>query len=187
MHIGLFGGTFDPPHLGHSMVAEEILAQGILDQVWFVPVFEHPWAERLQKKFAAYEHRVAMINLILGDNQFVKHFRQKSYTFDTLEFFSQKHPKHRFSWIMGSEYLPKFDDFLAVHPGLSNYDFFVYPRAGFAREPIYQNMTLLDSVPEVKISSTQIRERVLAGQSVVKLVGKKIARYINQNNLYQTS
>lgn len=185
MHIGLFGGTFDPPHRGHQQVSQALLEQQLVDEVWYVPVFQHPWAERLQKKFAPYEHRVAMLELILEPNQKVAHFKHVSFTFDTLEFFSKQYPQHIFTWIMGSEYLPKFKDFLVGHPGLALHPFYIYPRAGAAKQPLYSNMTLLDQVPEVAVSSTQVREHLQAGQPVEDLLDQKVIKYVENNRLYQ--
>lgn len=184
MHIGLFGGTFDPPHRGHQQVSAALLEQELVDEIWYVPVFKHPWADRLQKKFAPYEHRVAMLEHILEPNQKVAHYKEVSFTFDILEYFNKKYPEHMFTWIMGSEYLPKFKDFLAGHPGLAQHPFYIYPRAGAGREPLYSNMTLLDQLPEVAVSSTQVRAALKNGSSVDSLISSEVAAYINKNNLY---
>lgn len=184
MKIGIFGGTFDPPHNGHQLVASELLKQKVVDQIWFVPVYQHPWADRLAKKFAPYKHRVAMLKFIIGKSQQIKHFKQKSYTYDTLEFFRQKHPEHEFVWIMGSEYLPKFADFLSMHPRLMDYHFYIYPRIGYPRQPLYQNMTLLDKMPEIEVSSTQVRRLLEQKKRVDNLVDPKIEKYIKEHNIY---
>ena len=66
MKVALFGGVFDPPHLGHQRIAEEMIAHSIVDEVWYVPVYEHPWEDRLGKwQMADYEHRKKMVELIL--------------------------------------------------------------------------------------------------------------------------
>lgn len=188
MQIGLFGGTFDPPHLGHSLVASELLKQKIVDQVWFVPVFKHPWADRLAKKFAPYNHRVAMLKLSINKQnnpkQQIKHFKQTSYTYDTLEFFRQKYPQNNFSWIMGSEYLPKFGDFLSMHPHLSKYQFYIYPRAGFPKSPLYKNMILVDKVPEVDISSSQVRQLLEQNKNIDNLIDVNVKDYIKEHKIY---
>lgn len=184
MKIGIFGGTFDPPHNGHQLVASELLKQGIVDQIWFVPVYQHPWADRLAKKFAPYNHRVAMLKSIVGKSQQIKHFKQKSYTYDTLEFFRKKHPEYELSWIMGSEYLPKFVDFLSMHPRLMDYHFYIYPRAGYPHQPLYQNMTLLDKMPEIEVSSTQIRGLLEQKRRINNLADPKVEKYIKEHNVY---
>jgi nicotinate-nucleotide adenylyltransferase len=195
--IGLFGGAFDPVHLGHQMVAKTILDKKLLDQIWFVPVFIHPWAKKLGKQqLADYEDRVNMLELAISDTVAthphlrdrikVAHFRDVSYAFDILEYFSQNHPDCSFSWIMGSEYLSKFQAFLELHPLLTKYPFFIYPREGFDFEPLYPNMTALIDVEKVKISSTEIRTTVKLGGSIYGEVATVVASYIDKNKLYHT-
>ncbi len=185
MKIGVFGGAFDPPHNGHNQVASALIAQKKVDEVWFVPVFTHPWADRYQKKhMAEYAHRVQMIKQVLGKKQRLKHFRQVSFTYDTLQYFSSHYPQHTFFWIMGSEYLARFSDFLKVHPKLLDYQMFIYPRAGSPLEQLYPNMTPVTGVEEVTVSSTQVRELLRAGESVTNLVHPDVAQYCLEHKLY---
>ncbi len=187
MHIALFGGAFDPPHNGHKLVAATLIEKQIVDEVWFVPVFEHPWAKQLGKTFMSdYAHRHHLIKL-LADNQKTKvaEFRGVSYTFDTLEYFSRKQPQHHFSWVMGSEYLPKFDAFLDTHPRLANYRIYIYPRAGHPMAGLKENMIGLHDVGEVDVSSTLVRQRISSGQSIAHLVPPVIEAYIKKHALYQ--
>lgn len=184
MHIGVFGGAFDPPHRGHSEVAAAVIAQGIVDEVWFVPVYIHPWAQRYGKQMAEYQHRCAMVELILGKRQRLQEFQAVSFTFDTLEYFRKLYPEHQFSWIMGSEYLDRFDDFLSMHPGLEEYQFYVYPREGHPMQPLQTFMQPLTGVREVTVSSTQVRERLKAGLPITDLVHPAVAEYCVEHNLY---
>lgn len=189
MHIALFGGAFDPPHNGHQLVAATLIEKNIVDQVWFVPVFEHPWAKQLGKTFMSdYAHRLHMIKLLCTlDALQTKEYREVSYTFDTLEFFSKKFEKHHFSWVMGSEYLPKFDAFLSMHPGLANYQIYIYPRAEHPMVGLRDNMIDLHDVGEIDVSSTLVRNLASAGKSISHLVPKVIEAYITKHNLYQAS
>lgn len=185
MQIALFGGAFDPPHVGHKLVADQLIKTQTVDEVWFVPVFQHPWADRLGKyHLSEYADRVAMLELLLGEHQSIAHYRSVSYTYDTLEYFSAQHPENTFSWVMGTEYVSKFDDFLSVHPGLSNYHFFIYPRAGYPAHELAANMELLTSVPEIEASSTQVRQLVREGASIDHAVIPEVAAYIQRGQLY---
>lgn len=185
MHIGLFGGTFDPPHKGHQQVARFLVDQDLVDQVWFVPVFEHPWAGRLGKEMSSYSDRLAMLHCLAERPHFqVAEYHGVSYTLDQLEYFKSKFPEHQFSWVMGSEYLPKFGDFLTTHPRLVEHAMIIYPRAGYPKEPLYPNMTLPPNCPEIAIASTEIRESVLEGKSVEDLVAPEIDIYIREHSLY---
>jgi nicotinate-nucleotide adenylyltransferase len=200
MNIALFGGAFDPPHLGHKIVADSLIKNQIVDEVWFVPVFKHPWADRYSKhQFAAYDQRVAMLELTisaqldkqyglqLSNQQKIAHFKSISFTYDTLEYFSQKNPEHIFSWLMGSEYLNRFDDFLVVHPLLTKYHFYIYPRAGYElnEELKKPNMEFLYHMPEITASSTQIKENIKAKKKYDDLVLPEIKKFIEVNQLYQ--
>ena len=189
MNIALFGGTFDPPHLGHALVADTLIARDVVDAVWFVPVHTHPWADRYsKKKLTKYTDRVHMLQLITHDkSQIIAHFKQVSFTYDTLEYFSAKHPEHQFSWVMGSEYLSRFDDFLKGHPLLSKYHFYIYPRSGYSLDESLKktNMTFLHEFPQVVISSSAVRAAVHNGADIDALVESGVAQYIDQKNLYK--
>ena len=185
MTIGLFGGAFNPPHIGHKQVADYLIAESIVDEVWFVPVYKHPWAARYGKfEMTDYEVRVAMLEQMCGQSQRVAHFRDVSYTYDTLTYFSEKHPEHEFKWVMGSEYLPKWDDFLSTHPKLSDFEILVYPRAGAGFEDLRANMTSLPNAPEVQASSTQIRESIKTARPYLHLLHPDVAAHIETSNVY---
>lgn len=193
MKIALFGGAFDPPHIGHKTVAESLIKNKVVDQVWFVPVYVHPWAKSLQKEsMTSYEHRLKMTQLLSDDQSiFVKEYLDVSFTFNTLEFFKQEYPDNEFTWVMGSEYLSRFSEFLQGHPGLINYTFFIYPRFGFELDSEYkhENMIFLENMTEVKASSTAIRTQLqsssdLNGQQLSKMLPKQVTDYIKKHNLY---
>lgn len=193
MKISLFGGAFDPPHLGHQQVAEKMLEHDLVDEVWFVPVFKHPWARSLHKEFlTSYEKRVEMLEFLVKvinekmgvEKTRIAHYKDISYTYNTLMYFSQKYSEHELSWIMGSEYLSKFDQFLAMHPKLLDFSFFIYPRKGYAFDPIYKNMTALKDMSEIDISSTKVRQSVKNDDSFSHLVLPQVRDYIVKENLY---
>ncbi|NCN51135.1 MAG: nicotinate-nicotinamide nucleotide adenylyltransferase, partial [Candidatus Pacebacteria bacterium] len=161
--VALFGGAFDPPHKGHSQVAT-VVTQDFIDEVWFVPVFKHPWAAKYGKEvMAPYEDRKAMLELILGKNQKIAEYKEVGYTYPTLQYFEEKYPDTHFSWIMGSEYISRFDAFLEGHPQLANYTFYMYPRKGYPLDNLFPNMVGLFGMTEVAVSSTLVRDTVLSG------------------------
>lgn len=188
MHIALFGGTFDPPHLGHKLVADTLIERKIVDGVWFVPVHTHPWAGRYDKvKLRPFETRIKMLELLLeGTTHQIALYTQVSFTYDTLEYFKKKHPKHTFSWVMGSEYLTRFDDFLAGHPKLLDHPFYIYPRSGYPlqQELCKKNMTLLRDFPQVEISSTEVRAAASHSQPLTHLLGTKLEEFVAGQGLY---
>jgi len=214
MKIALFGGAFDPPHLGHKVVTNSLIKNKIVGQVWFVPVFKHPWADRYGKhQLTDYAKRVKMLELTisaklnetqktangaygellldsesdeLSKNQKIAHFKDVSFTYDTLQYFSSKNPQDEFSWVMGSEYLDRFDDFLKGHPKLMDYTFYIYPRAGYGLDENLKksNMIFLNDMPEITASSTEIKKRIKAKQDYSEMVLPVVDQYIRQEKLY---
>jgi nicotinate-nucleotide adenylyltransferase len=186
MKIALFGGAFDPPHLGHQRVVAEMIARRVVDEVWLVPVYEHPWAERLNKwQMTSYRHRKAMVKLILSPGTKLMEYQDVSFAYFTLQHFSKKYPEHGFSWVIGSEYLPSFKDWKLVNKVLNEFRVYVYPRAGYSLEPLSTGMTALAGFPKMSTSSTEFRQRYQSSEKVDDLVDKRVLRYIKDNNLYQ--
>lgn len=219
MKIALFGGAFDPPHVGHKAVADSLIEEKIVDEVWFVPVYKHPWAARYGKQqLTDYDIRVKMLELTIHDGvpvdsttdflvvepsvnvsagltedasiaakQKIAHFKEVSFTYDTLYYFSELHPEHSFCWVMGSEYLSRFDDFLKGHPKLTDFTFYIYPRAGYPLDESMQkpNMIFLREMPEVVASSTEIREKSVQSEPIEGLVVAGVAQLIVEKKLYK--
>lgn len=190
MTIALFGGAFDPPHLGHQQVVSTLIDNWIVDQVWYVPVNRHPFS----KKMLAIRHRVAMLKLIKRNSVRVELYETKqtgiSYTYDTLDYLANKYPQHKFCWVIGSDNLKdfhKWDDSrgLGYEEMLSKYRFYVYARSGYELEPLYPGMVSLTEVKEVVVSSTEIKEKVKAGQPISNLVDPKVEVYIREHQLYK--
>lgn len=185
MKITVFGGTFDPPHLGHSQIARALLEQGKAEEVWFLPVGEHAF----DKKFTAAVHRVAMVQLILEEHQRLEMYELEqpgmSITYDTLVALAEKYPQHQFSFVIGSDNLAKFDQWHHYQAMLKRFAFYVYPRAGVPNEPLYPGMGVLAEVPPVAISSTQVRAAVQVGESIEMLVKPAVAAYIEEQKLYR--
>ncbi len=189
MHIALFGGTFDPPHLAHLQIARYLISHQLVNQVWFIPVYRHPWATALHKTqidLTPYPHRLALINQMSETSILVKEYRHLSFTYPTITYFEKKFPEHQFSWVMGSEYLPKFHLFLNTHPQLLTKPILIYPRQGHPLKPLTPNMTPLRQAPLVTISSTQIRTLIQTQKSYESLVHPQVAIYIHTHQLYLT-
>lgn len=196
MHIALFGGTFDPPHLGHIKMVKEVLEQNLFDEVWFLPVFEHQ--PKFQKnKMSSWEDRVEMLKTLLRQGftgqvcEFEKNSGQQSYTHLALRKLSEKYSEHKFSWLMGSDQLSslkywKCDLHEACFPACANeFDYYVYPRAGFDIDLPYNNLKIIKNIEPVKLSSTKIRNLVRAGEGVEDFVSEEVGEYIREKKLYR--
>jgi nicotinate-nucleotide adenylyltransferase len=189
MKICLFGGAFDPPHLGHQTVAAELIARGLADQIWFVPTKIHSFGKVMTDE----QHRLALLQLIQTQQTRIETYELEqagvSYSFNTLEALAKKHPEHQFSWVIGSDNLAKFHEWGDAQGRnyqqlLAAFPFYVYPRHGFPFDPLYPGMTALKELPEITVSSTQVRERVVQNQSLTGFVDPAVANYINKHQLY---
>jgi nicotinate-nucleotide adenylyltransferase len=186
MNIALFGGAFDPPHLGHEQVVAALLDNHIVDEVWYVPVRQHPFSKPLQ---ATDQQRTEMLQLLSRPSTRIETYElassEISYAYFTLQAMAQQHPAHTFSWVIGSDNLQAFHKWGFYESILEKFTVYVYPRAKFPMEPLYDGMVPLTSMPEVEISSTLIREKLIADQPVEGLVNAEVAAYIANHQLYR--
>lgn len=184
--IGVLGGTFDPPHLGHLMIAEIVRETLNLEEVWFMPAGEPP-----HKKQAMIDgqDRLHMLEHAIKDSPYFKSIdielkrTGKSYTFDTMCTLTNEHPNIEFYFIIGAdmvEYLPHWHRI----EELSTFVKFVgVKRAGFQLESPYPVITV--DIPMIDISSTLIRERLKNNLTVKYLVPDAVYTYIRENGLYE--
>lgn len=186
--IGIFGGTFDPPHNGHLLMANEVLYQLCLDEVWFLPNQIPP--HKQEEKFSDSRHRIEMLKLAIESNpsfklQLIEMERPgPSYTYDTMVLLKDKYPDYQFYFIIGAdmvEYLPKW---YKIDKLLEIVKFTGVKRIGFQMETPYP-VKFVD-VPEFEVSSTMIRERIDKKESIMYLISEKVRRYIEENGLYES-
>src|SRR5579862_1050382 len=113
MKIGILGGSFDPPHFGHLLIAQQVIEQAGLDQVWLIPVFNTAAQHKIfQKKLSSSENRFFMSKLLenkkIKASDFEINKNKKSLTIETLKKLTKEYPEHTFYWILGSDRLPTF-------------------------------------------------------------------------------
>lgn len=184
MHIALFGGSFDPPHLGHQQIAHFLIEQEIVDELWFVPCFQHPFA----KNMSPAADRLAMLKLISIPHTsictFELHQPQPSYSYDTLRHYRQTQPKDHFSWVIGSDQLTDFPRWHHYTQLLQDFSVYVYPRSGSTMYQLLSGMIPLTKAPMIDLSSTQIRTHCRQQQPIDHLVSPPVAAYIQSHQLY---
>jgi nicotinate-nucleotide adenylyltransferase len=189
---GLIGGTFDPIHLAHLIIAQEALGSLPLDRVIFVPAARPP--HKTNGDITRVEDRLEMVRLAIADNpglglSDIEARRQEpSYTIDTIRRFREEVGEgERLHFIMGADSLVQFFTWKMPLELLSECEFVVVPRPGVRIEDgdarIREKARVLDA-PLLEISSSDIRERVRTGRSIRYLVPPAVRAYIEKKNLY---
>lgn len=185
MHVGVFGGSFDPVHHGHLIVAMEASRALGLDEVRFVPAREQPF--KRGGAAAGPADRLAMLRLACTDvPEFVVDPREcerpgPSYTVDTLQSLQADRPDDTLSLLIGSDAAVDFPAWRAASTIRELATVVVLARPGVPTPPGFDRTV---AVPAIDISATAIRARVRAGESIRFLVPDAVERYIAEHRLY---
>jgi nicotinate-nucleotide adenylyltransferase len=199
MKIGILGGSFDPPHIGHILIARQVKEKLHLDMIWLMPAYQHPFAKQL----ISVEHRLAMTHLVEEKDIIVSDYEIKqnhsSYTIDTLTQLQSSHPKDTFYWITGSDQLDSFQKYKNWQTIVAQYNLVIFPRETAIAHLEEKTKTCLhlQTIPEnifllqdknlilTNISSTLVRTRLAKNESLDYIIPNKVARYIKKNKLYK--
>lgn len=184
--VGIYGGTFNPIHNAHLLVADQAGKALCLDRVLFMPDYQPPHVDH--KSAIAAEDRVNMIRLAIADNSFfgleLDEINRKgvSYTYDTIKRLKNRHPDTDFYFIIGGDmvdYLPKWHKIGALAKMVQ----FVGVRRPKANN-ISKYPVIWVDVPQVDFSSTDIRKRIEDGRSIRYMVPSAVEDYIEEHHLY---
>jgi len=189
MKIGLYFGSFNPIHNGHLIIAQHLLNETDLSQVWFIVSPQNPFKQ--QKHLLNEYDRLHLVNLAIQKSASLKavdiEFRlpKPSYTSTTLIYLQEKYPQHRFTIIMGSDSLQNLDKWKNAETIMQNYPIYVYTRPGFpAEQPMVKDLTVLKA-PLLEISATHIRELIQTGKSIRFLVPEIVCDEIENAGYYK--
>jgi nicotinate-nucleotide adenylyltransferase len=201
MRIGVFGGTFDPVHLAHLIIAEQCREQGRLDQVWFIPAARPP--HKQERTITSFAHRVEMLSLAVAGNpafridELEKNRPGSSYTVDTLWELERQHPGVDWWLILGSDCLPDLPNWREPARIAQLAGFLIWERPGWPSWPTEKLHAALGlpaektirvlraKGPLVDISSSDIRRRRTEGRSFRYLVPRAVECYIETHGLYR--
>jgi nicotinate-nucleotide adenylyltransferase len=191
MNIGIFGGTFNPPHLGHLIVAERVRSMLSLDMIYFVPSFISPHKKRGEETLAS--HRLKMVRLAIRKNSSFAcsnlEIKQKdtSYTYRTIESFHKTFPSSRLFILIGADNFAEFSTWKHPDRICDKATLVVMSRPAHAPAAGTQFAAVAKflDVPDVEISSTQIRKRIKQGKSIRYLVPEVVHRYIMEHGIYR--
>jgi nicotinate-nucleotide adenylyltransferase len=189
--IGIFGGSFDPPHTGHLIIAEQARQQMRLDAVFFVPAYAPPHKQRTASTSPA--QRLAMTRLAvkgaLGLTAIALEIERKgiSYTVDTLRQLKKMYVHAEFFLIVGGDNYKQIDSWKSIDEILSLTTVIVYNRSESVESKRQKKRLRVIRLHGVllHISSTMIRHRVSRGESIRYLVPREIERYIQRHGLYR--
>jgi nicotinate-nucleotide adenylyltransferase len=185
--VGLLGGSFDPVHHGHLLVAQAVLERLGLETVRFVPAREQPF--KRGRHGASAEQRAAMVALAIADEPRFALERAEldrpapSYTVDTLRALNAREPGLELVLLVGADAAGELSSWheAAEIPRLARIAAFARPGAPAPEGPgIWRTV----AVPAIDISATEVRERVRAGKSIRWFVPDAVARYVAAQGLY---
>jgi nicotinate-nucleotide adenylyltransferase len=201
MRIGVFGGTFDPVHLGHLILAEQCRDQGRLDRVLFIPAARPP--HKQEQPLTAFAQRVEMLALAIAGqpafrvDELEKDREGPSYTVDTLAELHRRHPGAELFLLVGSDTLHDLPHWYEPAQIAEQAGLLVMPRPGCpapAPESLRAALRLPPGVdlrqqevqaPQIDIASRDMRRRVAEGWSIRYLVPRAVEAYIADKHLYR--
>jgi len=197
--VGIFGGTFDPIHLGHLILAQRCLESAKLESVIFLPTYQSPLKENRPQ--CSDSQRIEMLKLAIDGNpkfevsRFEIEQSERSFTIDTLRHLSRERSDDRLFFIMGSDSLANFHRWKQPREICELADLLIVERpevnVDFERLTQVVGADLVDKIqsnivqsPLIEISSTEIRQRSSQRQSIRYLLPRAIEKYIENAKIY---
>lgn len=197
MNIGVYGGSFNPPHKGHLFLATSMQKQLRLNKIIIIPSNISP--QKADNGHIDPIHRLQMCRLTFTDDVFEIsdcEIRRggRSYTFDTLTFLKQQYPDANFHLFMGSDMLLSFHTWFRFADILKMCTLCAISRGEgdntdkmrtYAEQVLANGQVLIFDLPEVEVSSSLIREKIKKNEDTENLIPKKVSEYIKENRLYE--
>lgn len=189
MKVGLYFGSFNPVHVGHLIIANHVVNNTPLDQVWFVVSPQNPFKQ--SASLLNEYHRLHMVSIAIDGETKLKassaEFKlpKPSYTIDTLTYLQEKYPENEFSIVMGSDGFQNLDKWKNYDTLVKNYSFYIYLRPGFSIENNFGVEINILQAPLLDISSTAIRNLIAQKKSIRFLVPDIVKEEIERNAYYR--
>ena len=199
--IGLFFGSFNPVHQGHLILANYLVEETALEEVWFVITPQSPFKQK--QRLLDNHHRLALVEEAIEGYPKLKvstvefGLPAPQYTALTIAHLMEKHPEASFSLIVGQDHLKSFHKWYNYQALLEGHQIYVYPRmpeeALAASKPLKQpkpeilnhSNLILVPAPVVEISSSYIRKALKAGKNIRPLLPPAIWKYMDEMNFYR--
>ncbi len=191
-NIGIFSGSFNPIHIGHLIVAEQIVDLTEIDEIWFMVTPQNPF--KINKSLLNEKTRLKLVEIAIADNtkfrasDFEFELERPNYTYKTLNLLNKRYEdQYEFNLIIGWDNYVNFDKWKNYKEIISNYNIYVYKRKVKKTNTNLiesKNIKILDS-PEIEVSSTTIRDKIDKSQSIKYLVRREVEEFIKINDLYK--
>jgi nicotinate-nucleotide adenylyltransferase len=190
--IGILGGSFDPPHLGHLSIAQDAFEHLELDAVWFVPTYLSP---HKSSSHLSSEVRAELVErMVSADGRFECNrveveAEKQMYAIDTVNALIEKNPNVSFYWIIGADQIARLSSWKSFEQLSRKIIWALLERPGSSAELSSQLKEIdIQRVPthQMDISSTEIRKRILHGLAVYMFLHPAVEEYIAKHNLYRS-
>ena len=184
MRTGIYGGSFNPIHVGHVCLAKALADSGLVDEMWLVVSPQNPF--KVDEHLLDDEKRLHLARLAVADVPGVEvcdrefYLPRPSYMYNTLQALSSEHPDREFVLVIGADNWERFPNWYRSQDILSDYRVIIYPRPGYALQDVPQGVVIADT-PLLDISSTEIRHRIAFdpnydGEGLCPVVWEEIKR-----------
>lgn len=193
MKVGIFGGTFDPPHIAHSIIAERVLEEFGLDQIVWVPAFDPP--HKSLHQLSSFTHRVAMVDAAVSNHfsfqvsEIESTLDCPTYTIRMLRALRKQFSHAKRYLILGGDSLNHFHTWMEPEAIMEHVDLIVYPRAGHLIEEMDLPPYLSDQIhyiqaPMMSLSGEHVRTCLSEEKSIRYLVLESVRDYIVHHQIY---
>lgn len=191
--IGLFFGSFNPIHIGHLILANYILENSDMDELWFVVSPQNPFKDK--KSLLKDSNRLDMVQLAVKNYPRMRasnvefSLPKPSYTIDTLTYLHEKYPDVSFALIMGEDNLQGLSKWKNAETLIKNHQIIVYPRIfenAASTEEIkkHENISLIKA-PVIELSATEIRTMIKEGKNVRPMLPPEVFEYLDGSSFYK--
>ncbi len=190
IRTAIFGGSFNPVHVGHLHLAREVVKQHLADEVWLMVSPQNPLKQNSALLDEEVRYRLATV-AVEGEtgikaSRFEFDLPRPSYTYRTLECLCEAYPEREFSLLIGGDNWALFDRWAHYEEILSRYPIIVYPRADspLSAEGLPDGVSVLRA-PLWPVSSTEVRRRIREGEDCSSLLPPRVEEAIKQNGYYK--
>jgi nicotinate-nucleotide adenylyltransferase len=196
MKVALFFGSFNPIHIGHLIIAQHIVENANVDQLWFVVSPQNPFKEK--HTLLEDHHRLALVRIGIENSPKMRvsdiefSMPKPSYTIDTLTYLKEKHPAYEFSLIMGEDNLRSLHKWKNYERILDNHEILIYPRVATTEATDIpeefkksDKIQILKDVPMLHLSASRIRKLIKVGKTPRFLVSDDVLKYMQEMHFFE--